>query len=140
MLTKRDSALINSGDDHKRQKMNNDASVKHKTTMEDLVRNIMLPSIVLYLSPHDILNCIQTSKEWEEEIDTDYVWKDMLLPSLMSHIPPSDISTCIRASSKWKNKIINTVDNFWKQVVNTTAPPIIVDIINFSFQQTCVPI
>ena len=78
MSTKRDSASINSGNDLKRQKMNNE------TEMQELVSNNMLPSIVLYLPPRDILNCIQTSTKWKEEIDTEY------LPSMMLHHPPRD--------------------------------------------------
>ena len=129
MSTKRDSATVNSGDDHKRQKMNNDASAQHETGMEDcLVRNNILPSIVVYLPPRDLLNCLQISKKWKREIDTDYVWNGMLLPSLMLHHPPRDISKCIQASKKWKEKI-DTVDTFWKQVVTTTVPPGIVDFI-----------
>ena len=116
MSTKRNSASINSGDDHKRQKMNNE------TEMKDLVRNNMLPSIIVYLPPRDILNCIQTSKKWKEEIDTEY------LPSMMLHHPPRDISKCIQASKKWKDKI-DTVDTFWEKVVNITVPPKIVDLI-----------
>ena len=128
MSTKRDSALIN---DHKREKMNNndDASIKHETGMEDyFVRNNMLPSILMYLPPRDILHCIETSKKWKEEIDTDYVWNDMLLPSLMLHLPPRDISQCIQASKKWKDNI-DTVDIFWNRIVNITVPPTIVDAI-----------
>ena len=119
MSTKRDSASINSGDDPKRQKMNTE------TEMKELVRNSMLPSIVVYLPPRDILNCIQTNKKWKEEIDTEYVWNDLLLPSMMLYHCPRDISKCIQASKKWKDKI-DTVDTFWRQVVNSTVSPTIV--------------
>ena len=125
MSTKRDSASIKSGEEHKRQKMNDDAaSVKqHETGMEDyLVRNNMLSPILVYLPPRDILNCIQTSKKWKEEIDTEY------LPSMMLHHRPRDISKCIQASKKWKDKI-DTVDIFWKHIVNITVPPTVVDAI-----------
>ena len=130
MSTKRDSASINSGDDLKCQKINNDdaASIKHETGMEDVLHQNMLPSIAVYLPPRDLLNCLQTNKRWKEEIDTDYVWTDILLPSLALHLPPRDISTCIQASKKWKDKI-DTVDTFWKQVVTTTVPPKVVDAI-----------
>ena len=129
MSTKRESASIDSGDDHKQQKMNNDTSVKGETGMIDyLVRNNMLPSIVVYLSPRDLLTCLQTSKKWKRGIDTDYVWTDILLPSLALHLPPRDISTCIQASKKWKDKI-DTVDTFWEKVVTTTVPPKVVDLI-----------
>lgn len=121
MSTKRDSALINFGDDHKRQKINNDVLVKHETMVDGLVRNNMLPLIAAYLPPRDILNCIQTSNEWKGAIDTDYVWDDILLRSIILHLPPSDISTCIQASKKWKRKI-DTIDTFWKQVANRTVP------------------
>ena len=110
MSTKRDSASINSGNDLKRQKMNNE------TEMRELARNNMLPSIVSYLPPRDILNCIQTSKKWKEEIDTEY------LPSMMLHHRPRDILKCIKASKKWKDKI-KTIDTFWEQVANITIPP-----------------
>ena len=96
--------------------------------MEDLVRNTMLSSIMVYLPPRDILNCIQTSKTWKEEIDTEYVWNDLLLPSMMLHLPPRDILKCIQASKKWKDKI-DTVDAFWKQVVNITVPLKIIEAI-----------
>ena len=124
MSTKRDSASIKSGEEHKRQKMNDDAaSVKqHETGMEDyLVRNNMLPSIITYLPPRDILNCIQTSKKWKKAIDTDCVWKDTILPSLMFHLPPRDILQCIQASQKWKDKI-EAVDTFWEKVVFHLPP------------------
>ena len=99
-----------------------------ETGMEDLVRNTMLSSIMVYLPPRDILNCIQTSKTWKEEIDTEYVWNDLLLPSMMLHLPPRDILKCIQASKKWKDKI-DTVDAFWKQVVNITVPLKIIEAI-----------
>lgn len=86
----------------------------------------MLPSIVVYLPPRDILTCIQTSKKWKEEIDTDYVWNNRFLPSIISHLPPRDIAQCIAASTKWHEKI-QTVAAFWQQVVNVTVPTPIVD-------------
>ena len=130
MSTKRDSASINSGDDPKRQKMNTE------TEMKELVRNSMLPSIVVYLPPRDILNCIQTSKKWKEEIDTEYVWNDLLLPSMMLHHRPRDISKCIQASKKWKDKI-DTIDTFWKEVVNITVSPPIVKAIEEHASKLC---
>ena len=128
MSTKRESASIDSSEDHKRQKTSNDASVKDETKMEEVLHKNLLPSIVVYLAPRDLLNCLQTSKKWKEEIDTEYVWNDILLPSLMLHHPPRDISKCIQASKKWKDKI-DTVDTFWEKVVNITVPPKIVDLI-----------
>ena len=86
----------------------------------------MLPSIVVYLPPRDILTCIQTSKKWKEEIDTDYVWNNRFLPSMIVHLPPRDIAQCIAASTKWHEKI-QTVEAFWQQVVNVTVPTPMVD-------------
>ena len=94
--------------------------------MDDVLGNSILPSIVVYLPPRDILTCIQTSKKWKEEIDTDYVWNDILLPSIIVHLPPRDIAQCIAASTKWQHKI-QTVEAFWEQVVNLTVPTPIVD-------------
>ena len=94
--------------------------------MDDVLGNSMLPSIVVYLPPRDILTCIQTSKKWKEEIDTDYVWNNRFLPSMIVHLPPRDIAQCIAASTKWHEKI-QTVEAFWQQVVNVTVPTPMVD-------------
>ena len=118
-------------EEYNRPKMPNDINtIKHETIMDDVLGNSILPSIMLYLPPRDILNCIQTSKKWKEEIDTDYVWNNRFLPSMILHLPPHDIAQCIAASTKWNDKI-NTVEAFWERVVNATVSTKIVDAIEY---------
>jgi hypothetical protein len=64
-----------SNNNNKRQKTS--GTTTSATTMTTMTTYIPLKLSMSFLHPRDLLNCIQTCKQWKKEIDTDGVWADV---------------------------------------------------------------
>ena len=79
------SSSSSSGNNKKKRKKsrtvnnnnNNNNNNEHDTVVVTVSVGLPLTTMVTYLAPHDILNCIQTCKEWQKTIDQEGVWREV---------------------------------------------------------------
>jgi len=82
---------------------NNDDNYNDKNLL--VSGGLPLTSIVSYLEPHDVLNCIQTCKQWKNDMDTDGVWCEVA-----KNVSPIVVDAIIQQQSNNNNDNDNDND------------------------------